>query len=128
MGLSSTLNDGATAWRYPIGRFRAHCRIAKDRDPRHSGRNLLEQLQPFPRDTVLEQGEANVAARPRETWQTNPAPTGSMTLTNTTGRVRLNGCNATTAGLVAARMMSGASATNSAAYLRKRSASPAAQR
>ena len=49
---------------------------------------------------------------------TKPEPTGSMTPTNTIGTVRDASCNATTVSVVAARMASGASATNSAAYVR----------
>ena len=50
---------------------------------------------------------------------TNPAPTGSMTIANTIGTVRV-ACRsgATVAVPVPARMTSGASATNSAACLR----------
>src|SRR5262249_34427048 len=43
---------------------------------------------------------------------TKPARTGSITPANTIGTVRIACCNAATAGLVSATMMSGASATN----------------
>ena len=59
---------------------------------------------------------------------TKPAPTGSITCTNTIGTVRVACCNAATVGLAVARITSGASATNSAAYLRLRSISTAPQR
>jgi len=59
---------------------------------------------------------------------TNPAPTGSMTFANTIGALRLACCSAATLALAEARMTSGASPTNSAAYVRLRSASPAGQR
>ena len=50
---------------------------------------------------------------------TNPAPTGSMTIANTIGTVRVACSNgAAVAVPVAARMTSGASAANSAACLR----------
>ena len=47
-----------------------------------------------------------------------PEPTGSMTPTNTIGTVGDACCTDTTASVVAAKMTSGASAANSAAYLR----------
>src|SRR5262249_21192497 len=50
---------------------------------------------------------------------TKPAPTGSTMATNTIGKVRLICCNAATLGAPAAMTTSGASATNSAAYLRE---------
>ena len=49
---------------------------------------------------------------------TKPAPTGSGTCANTIGTVRVACSNGVAAPLPAARMTSGASATNSAAYLR----------
>src|SRR5262249_41368454 len=49
------------------------------------------------------------------------APSGSETDTNTIGSVLVMDCSATTLGVLAARMTSGASATSSAAYLRARS-------
>ena len=60
---------------------------------------------------------------------TKPAPTGSMTITNTIGRVRVACSNgAAVAVPVAATRTSGASATNSAACLRRSSALVVAQR
>ena len=60
---------------------------------------------------------------------TKPAPTGSMTITNTIGTVRVACSNgATVAVPVAATMTSGASAANSAACLRMSSALVVAQR
>ena len=59
---------------------------------------------------------------------TKPAPTGSTTCTNTIGTVRVACSNGPTTGRLLARTTSGASATNSAACLRKRSASPAPHR
>src|SRR5262249_36350761 len=63
----------------------------------------------------------------RAMLRTMPAPTGSGTCTNTIGTSRVTCCNAYMLAPLA-RMTSGASATNSAAYLRKSSASPAPQR
>ena len=54
----------------------------------------------------------------RARLSTYPAPTGSITVTNTIGTVRVVCCNALVATLAEARMTSGASATSSAAYLR----------
>jgi len=60
---------------------------------------------------------------------TKPAPTGSMTTTNTIGTMRVAFSNgATVAVPVPARMTSGASAANSAACLRMSSALVVAQR
>ena len=64
----------------------------------------------------------------RARLSTKPAPTGSATCANTIGTVRVACSNGATVALPLARMTSGASATNSAAYLRMRSASPAPQR
>ena len=53
-GLTSTPNDGATAWiapNWPVPEVR---RIPKDRRSRHARRDLFEQLQPFPAQAVFE--------------------------------------------------------------------------
>jgi len=55
---------------------------------------------------------------------TKPDPTGSGTTTNTIGTVRVVLINCSTAPEPDVRITSGVSATNSAAYLRARSASP----
>jgi hypothetical protein len=49
---------------------------------------------------------------------TKPDPTGSGTVANTIGTVRVACSNGPVVGLPGARMTSGASATNSAAYVR----------
>ena len=49
----------------------------------------------------------------RARLSTKPLPTGSMTFTNTIGTVRVACCNAARAGLLEARMASGASAASS---------------
>jgi hypothetical protein len=59
---------------------------------------------------------------------TRPALTGSTVCTNTIGIVLVIRCSSATLLLVAARMTSGASATNSAAYLAVASALAPAQR
>ena len=57
-------------------------------------------------------------AEGRATLTTNPAPTGSVTFVNTIGKLRVARCNCAKAAGPLTRMTSGASATNSAAYLR----------
>ena len=64
----------------------------------------------------------------RDRLLTKPAPTGSTTFTNTIGTVRVACNNGPAAALPFTRMTSGASATNSAAYLRVSSGLPADQR
>jgi hypothetical protein len=59
---------------------------------------------------------------------TMPAPTGSATAANTIGKVRLICCNAVTARVPLAKIVFGASATNSAAYFALRSALSSLQR
>jgi hypothetical protein len=61
----------------------------------------------------------------RARLSTKPPPTGSMALANTIGTVRVARCSACVSGPPAATSTSGASATSSAAYLRKSSVSPA---
>jgi hypothetical protein len=58
----------------------------------------------------------------RARLSTKPAPTGSATIVNTSGTVRVVNSNGARDALEWARMTSGASATNSAAYLRLSSA------
>src|SRR4029077_13174858 len=79
---------------------------------------------------MLNSYEANpVALVPgRDRLSTQPPPTGSIVVTNTIGTVRLACCNAPTIDPAEAKTTSGESATNSVAYLRKRSRSPAPQR
>ena len=60
----------------------------------------------------------------RARLSTKPAPTGSGTTANTIGTVRVACSNGPTVELPAARMTSGASATNSAACLRMSAALP----
>ena len=102
----------------------ARCRIAKDRRSRHARRDLLEQFQPFAAQAVFELDETGgVAARPRQALdQAGADRVGDIA--NTIGTVRVACSNGRRSTLPAARMTSGASATNSAAYLRMRSASP----
>src|SRR5262249_43047223 len=99
-------------------------RILKERRSLYAGRDP-SHFAPMPysysiKPVALPPGRASVS--------TKPAPTGSATCTNTIGTVRTACCNTATAGLPTARVTSGASATNSAAYLRLRSASIAPQR
>jgi hypothetical protein len=68
--------------------------IANYSYPRNCRRDLFEQLQPFGADTELELGKAGGIASGRARVATRPAPTGSVTFTNTIGRLRLALCNA----------------------------------
>jgi hypothetical protein len=54
----------------------------------------------------------------RAKLSTNPAPTGSATCTNTIGTVRVADSSGCIVAVPNAKMRSGLSATNSAAYLR----------
>ena len=64
----------------------------------------------------------------RAKLSTKPAPTGSATFTSTIGTLRVARCNSPAVEVPLARITSGASATNSAANRRMRSASPAPRR
>src|SRR5262245_34677997 len=64
----------------------------------------------------------------RARLSTKPAPTGSGTMVNTTGMARVICNKGASDALPSATITSGASATNSAVFLRIRSASPALQR
>ena len=64
----------------------------------------------------------------RERPATNPGPTGSATITNTTGIVRVSRCSAAVPGVPCARITSGCKATNSFAKVRVRFTSPPPQR
>src|SRR6516164_3912704 len=64
----------------------------------------------------------------RERLSTKPAPTGSGTSANTIGKVRVTWYNTITLMVFSAKTTSGASATNSCAYLRARSATFSCQR
>ena len=68
MGLTSNPADGAAVWiapNWPVPLVKAG--IAKHGYPRHAGRDLSEQLQPFGADAVFEQHETGgVATRPRQ--------------------------------------------------------------
>src|SRR5262249_54860814 len=87
--------------------------IANDRRTPYAGRHVVKPV-------ALPPGRARLS--------TKPAPTGSTTFTNTIGTMRVACSNGPTAGLPVAKMTSDLSATNSAAYLRRRSSSPAAHR
>jgi hypothetical protein len=55
--------------------FRGDGGIPNDRHSRHPGRDLLEQLRPFPAETVFEQAESagEVAARARQAFDVSGA-------------------------------------------------------
>src|SRR6266545_7579733 len=102
--------------------------IAKDRGARHAGRDLFKQLQPFRADAVLNWVKPVALPPGRARLATKPAPTGSGVCVNTIGTVRVAWSNGAMTWPPEARMTSGASATNSAACLRMRSATPAVLR
>ena len=93
-GLNSTPNDGAAAWiRAELAAPGGYGRIPKDRRSRHAGRDLFEQLQPFPADAVFEIRETGgVAARPRQAIDKAGADRIGG-LRNTIGTVRVACCN-----------------------------------
>ena len=126
-GINARPNEGATAWMAANWPVPAYCGITKhgcSRDPRG---DLYEELHPFAAHAIFKQSKSGgVATRPCQI--TKPAPTGPMTVTNTMSTVRVTPRNASTTGVPVARIASGASATNSAAYLRNSSGSPAPQR
>ena len=104
--------------------------IPQHRHTCHDRRDLLEQLQPFRTDAVFEVSKSgSVATRPCQALDQASA-------NRIVGVARIRSARsglppATRARLVLAglaKITSGASATNSAAYLRMRSASPAPQR
>ena len=72
--------------------------IAQDGRSRHARRDLLEQLQPFAANAVLEQGKSgDVAARPRQAFDEAGADRIDD-LTNTIGTVRVACSNAASDG------------------------------
>ena len=65
--------------------------VPKDRRTRDPRCDLLEQLQPFPTQTVFELHKAGSVAAWAGKLATNPEPTGSGTFPNTTGIVFVAG-------------------------------------
>ena len=129
IGLTSTPTDGATDWmtaNWPIPAVMAGSRRTAARVT--PGAICLSSSSHFA--LKLYSNSIKPVALPpgRARLSTKPAPTGSGTITNTIGTVRVACSNGPTTALPVARMTSGASATNSAAYLRMSSALPAAQR
>jgi hypothetical protein len=122
-------NDGATAWiaaTWPWPPAMAGSRRTATRAT--PGAISLSSSSHFP--LMPYSNWTNPVALPpgRAKLSTKPAPTGSGTSTNTTGTVRVACNNGPTPAAPVVSMTSGVSATSSAAYLRMRSASPAAQR
>src|SRR3954453_17447758 len=100
----------------------------KPRRSPHPWHDLLQQFQPF---TLMPYSKSvkPVALPPgRAKVSTTPAPTGSMTPMNTMGTLLVSCCNGKAATALSARIMSGASATSSAACLRIVSELPPPQR
>ena len=129
-GVNSTPNDRAAALqRAQLATSGGELRHRAGPPTRvDAGRNLLEQLKPFPADAVLEQREAcDVAARPLQA-RNEAAANRVCAVTNTIGIVRVACLSGATVVPPAAKITSGASATNSAANRRMRSGSPAPHR
>src|SRR6516162_7982638 len=129
IGRTSTPSDGAKVciapnWPGPAATAGV-CRNATCFTPGAISLSSSNHLAPMPYSNSMKP----IALPPgRATVSTKTAPTGSPTCTNTIGTVRVACSSGPVAALVAARMTSGASATNSPAYLRMRSGSPAPQR
>ena len=97
-GLTSTPNGGATDWiAAQLADPGGDGGIPQDRRARHARRDLFEQLQPFPADAVFEMMKPVALPPGRARLSTKPAPTGSATLANTIGTVRVACSNGATA-------------------------------
>src|SRR5262249_44115111 len=131
IGLTSTLSDGAAAWMTPNWagpdvvagppyRRTAACVTC--------GAMCLSSSSHFPLRPYSNDMKPVALPPGRARLSTKPAPTGSPTIGNTIGTVRVACSNGPTFAVPEAKITSGASATNSAAYLRTRSASPPGQR
>ena len=129
IGRTSTPNDGATDWIAPncpipwamaASRNTAACvtpgAISLSSPSHFALMPYLNSIKPV----ALPPGRGRVA--------TKPAPTGSGVCVKTTGTVRVACSNGPTTVPPEARMTSGASATNSAAYLRVSTSLPPDQR
>src|SRR5262249_6823142 len=129
IGRTSTPSDGAEAcmapnWPGPAGAV-GFCRNATRFTPGAISFRSSSHLAPMPYSYSMKP-VALPAGRAR--GSTKPAPTGSATCTNTIGTARVACSSGPVVVLLTARMTSGTSAINSAAYLRMRSRSPAPQR
>ena len=129
IGLTSTPTDGATYWmtaNWPIPEAVAASRRTAARftpgaiSLSSSGHFAVKLYSNCIKPVALPPG--------RDRLLTRPAPTGSGTITNTIGTVRVACSNCAAATSPLARITSGARAANSAAYLRMLSALAAPQR
>src|SRR5204862_2937732 len=128
-GRNSSPKDGATAWIAPNSPSPADMAGSRTIPTRLTcGDIYLSSSNHFA--PILYSAEVKPVALPpgRARLVTKPAPTGSGVCVNTTGTVRVVCSNGPATEPPEARMTSGASATNSAAYLRVSSALPALQR
>ena len=92
-------------WRYGLDRAKLADPgrlpgISNDCGAGYVWRDLLEQLQPFSAQTVFHTIKPVVFPPGRARLSTKPLPTGSMTVTNTIGTVRVASCKAASAGLL----------------------------
>jgi hypothetical protein len=128
-GFTSTPTDGAKAWIAPhwpipavmVGSRRTAARVT-------FGAISLSSSSHFP--LMRNSNRTNPVVLPpgRAKLSTYPAPTGSVTFTNTIGTLRVACSSGPTVAVPGARMASGSSAISSAAFLRMSSARPVVQR
>jgi hypothetical protein len=118
-GRTSTRSDAAAAWiapKFPLPPGEMGSRMTAARVKR--GAISLSSSRNFPLWLYSIEAKPVVLPPGRAKLSTRPAPTGSFALGNTIGTVRLTCCNSLTVPPVPATIASGASATNSAAFLR----------
>ena len=109
------------------GRAGGRCSVPQNCHALDSRRNLLEQLQPFSGEAVFIKRKPVALPPGRAKLSMKPAPTGSTTVANTIGTVRVACSIGPAVDVPAVRITSGASAANSAACWRILAASAVAQ-
>ena len=118
-GLTSTPTEGATDWiapNWPVPEGMEASRRTAARVMR--GASSLSSSSHFPLRPYSNCKNPVALPPGRARLSTNPPPTGSGTMTNTMGTVRVSSSNDPTVTLPFSRMTSGAAATSSAACLR----------
>ena len=97
IGLTSNPSDGATDWITASWPTPAAAVGSEKIAARHVWRDLLEQLQPFPTQSVFVQDETGgIAARPRQTVDKAEGVVATVTAANTIGTARLAWSSAST--------------------------------
>ena len=119
-GVNSTPNDGATDWmaaNWPtlevtVGSRMTPTRVMRGEISFRSSSHFVPMpYSKFGNPVMLPPGFPRL--------ETKPAVTGSATITNTIGKVRVASCNAATDGVAVAKMTSRGFAANSVAAFRK---------